>query len=99
MASRSGICVYILLFFNAYLFLSDREREREHEQGRGRERGRHRIGSRLQAPSRHHRARHGARTHGPRDRDLSRSRMLNRLSHPGAPFFLPIFFFLMGLGY
>ena len=29
--------------------------------------------------------RRGARTHGPRDHDLSRSRMLNRLSHPGGP--------------
>ena len=70
-------------FFNGYLFL--RQRETEHEQGRGRERGRHRIRNRLQAPSRQPRARRGARTHGPRDRDLSRSRPLHRLSHPGAP--------------
>ena len=61
-------------------------REKEStEQGRGRERGRHRIRSRLQAPSRQPRARRGARTHGPRDRDRSRSRQLRRLSHPGAP--------------
>ena len=66
-----------------YLFL--RQRETEHEQGRGRERGRHRIWSRLQAPSCQHRDRHGARTHRPWDHDLSRSRTLNRLSHPGAP--------------
>ena len=46
-------------FFNIYLFL--RQRETEHERGRGRERGRHRIGSRLQAPSQQPRARHGAR--------------------------------------
>ena len=65
------------------LFL--RQRETEHERGRGRERGRHRIGSRLQALSHQPRARRGARTHGPRDRDLSWSRTLNRLSHPGAP--------------
>ena len=32
-----------------------------------------------------HRDRRGARTHKPRDHDLSRSRTLNRLSHPGAP--------------
>ena len=51
----------------------------------GRETGRHRMGSRLQAPSCQHRARRRAQTHGPRDRDLSRSRMLNRLNHPGAP--------------
>ena len=51
----------------------------------GSERGRHRIRNRLQALSCQHRARCGARTHGPRDHDLSRSQMPNRLSHPGAP--------------
>ena len=56
-------------FFNVYLFLG--QRETEHEQARGRERGRHRIGSRLQAPSHQPRARRGARTHRPRDRDLA----------------------------
>ena len=70
-------------FFNVYLFWG--QRETEHERGRGRERGRQRIGSRLQALSHHPRARRGARTHRPRDHDLSRSRTLNRLSHPGAP--------------
>ena len=45
--------------------------EREHERGRGRERGRHRIGNRLQALSHQPRARRGAQTHGPRDRDLA----------------------------
>ena len=53
--------------------------------GGGSERGRHRIWNRLLALSCQHRARHGAWTHGPRDHDLSRSRTLNRLSHPGAP--------------
>ena len=42
-------------------------------------------GSGLQAPSCPHRARRGARSHEPRDRDLSRSRSLNRRSPPGAP--------------
>ena len=65
---------------NVYLFLREKDRER----GKGRERGRHRIRSGLQAPSCRPRARRGARTHGPRDRDQSRSRTLNRLSHPGA---------------
>ena len=37
----------------------------------GAERGRHRIGNRLQAPSRQPRARRGARTPRPRDRDLA----------------------------
>ena len=58
-----------IFFFNVYLFLA--QRETEHKRGRGRERGRHRIGNRLQAPSHQHRARHGARTHGPRDCDLA----------------------------
>ena len=55
------------------------------EKGRGRERGRYRIGSRLQALSHQPRARWGARTRRLRDRDLSWSRTLNRLNHPGAP--------------
>ena len=58
-------------FFSTFiLFLG--QRETEHERGRGRERGRHRIGNRLQALSYHQpRARRGARTPGPRDRDLA----------------------------
>ena len=59
--------------------------ETERKQGRDRERGRHRIRSRLQAPSRQHGARRGARTREQRDHDLSQSRVLHRLSHPGAP--------------
>ena len=51
----------------------------------GPERGRHRIRSRLQAPSCQRRARRGARTHELRDHDLSRSQTLDRLNHPGAP--------------
>ena len=43
-----------------------------------------------QAPHCQHRARRGAQTHEPRDRDLSWSRTLNRLSHPGAPDFATI---------
>ena len=62
-----------------------RQRETEYEWGRGRERGRHRIRNRLQALSWQPRARRGARTRGPRDHDLSRSRPPNRPSHPGAP--------------
>ena len=77
-----GRGAFQIFFFNVYLFL--RQRETEHERGRARERGRHRIWSRLQALSCQHRARCGAQTHGPRDHDLSWSRTLNRLSHPGA---------------
>ena len=69
------------IFFNVYFW----DRERQHEQGRVRERGRQRIWNRLQALSGQHRAWRAARTHGPRDHDLSRSRMLNRLNHPGVP--------------
>ena len=64
-----------------YLFL---ETETECEWGRGREKESHRIWSRLQVPSCQHRAPCGARTHEPWDHDMSRSRMLNRWSHPGA---------------
>ena len=82
-ALSSRTIFFFNFFFNVYLFL--RQRETQHERGRGRERGKHRIGSRLQALSHQPRARRGARTRRPRDRDLSRSRTLNRLSHPGAP--------------
>ena len=73
----------LLFFFLTFIYFWDRERQ--HKRGRGRERGRHRIGSRLQALSHQPRAQCGAQTHGPWDRDLSWSRRLNRLSHPGAP--------------
>ena len=49
------------------------------------QRRRHRIWSRLQALSCQHRVRGRARTHKLRDYDLSRSWMLNWLSHPGTP--------------
>ena len=69
-------------FFNVYLFL--RETETEHKQGRGSERetqnAKQAPGSELSAQSPT-----WARTQGPRDHDLSRSRTLSRLSHPGAP--------------
>ena len=80
-----------IIFFFKRLFIVQRQRETEHEHGRGRERRRHRIRSRLRALSRQHGARRGARTHEPRDRDLSRSQTLNRLSHPGAPCLLPLY--------
>ncbi|XP_049479363.1 uncharacterized protein LOC125917974 [Panthera uncia] len=70
-------------FKNFFKCLFLRERVQVGEGQRARRR--HRIRSRLQAPSCQHRARRGARTHRPRDQDLSRSRTLNRLSHPGAP--------------
>ena len=70
-------------FFSTFIYFFG-DRERQSMSGGGPERGRPRIGSRLQAPSCQHRARRGARTHGPRDRDLSRSWTLNRPSHPGA---------------
>ena len=64
-------CLHIFKIFFWCLFMFERQRETEHEWGRGIERGRHRIWSRLQAPSRQHRARRGARTHELWDRDLS----------------------------
>ena len=73
----------VTFFFVMYIYFWDRERQSMN--GGGSERGRHRIWNRLQALSCQHRAWCGARTHGPQDHDLSRSRPLNRLSHPGAP--------------
>ena len=77
-------CFLFKNFFLTFIYFWDRERQSMNGV-RVRERGRHRIGSRLQAPSCQHRARPGAQTREPRDHDLSRSRTLNRLSHPGAP--------------
>ena len=51
--------------------------------GEGQTEMRHR--SRLQALSCQRRARCGAQTHEPGDRDLNQSWSLNRLNHPGAP--------------
>ena len=79
--SFNAIIICMCVCFNVYFW----ESETEYGQGRGRERGRHRIRSRLQAESCQHRARRGASTHEPWDHNLSRNRMLNRLSHPGAP--------------
>ena len=69
------------------LFIFEREggggRQRKHK-GEG-QRGRHNVPSRFQAPSCQHRVRRRARTHEPRDHDLSQSPRLDRLSHPVAP--------------
>ena len=73
----------MLFIFLNFLLMFIYYWETEREQGRGRVRGRHRIGSRLQAPSCQHGAPCGAQTHKPQDHDLSRSRTLDRLSHPG----------------
>ena len=73
------------LNFFFFMFIHFQKTERESTSRGGTERGRHRMGSRLQAPSCQPRAQRGARTHGPRDHDPSRSRTLSRLSHPGAP--------------
>ena len=87
-----------ILFFLMFIFERERERERErggaHKLGKGRERERDRdteseAGSRLSCQ---HRARRGARTHEPRDRDLSRSRTCHQLSPPRCPG-TPFFFF------
>ena len=63
-------------FFSMFFILFLGQGETEHERGRGRERGRHRIVNRLQALSHQPRARHGARTHGPRNHDLAEVRRL-----------------------
>ena len=87
------ILLFKKIFFNVYSFL--RDRKTKHEQGKGRERRRHRIWSRFQTPSCQYRARRGARIHELWDHDLSWSRMLKRLSHPGVPCFTFIIFLLL----
>ena len=56
---------YLFYFLMFYLLLRERERQKktERELGRSREKGRHRILSRLQAPSWQHRVQHGAQIH------------------------------------
>ena len=54
---------FFLIVLKMFLFIIERQRDTEHEQGRGREMERHRIGSRLQAPSCQHSALGRARTH------------------------------------
>ena len=81
-----SILVFVFFFiFLMFIYFWERETDRqtEHEWGRGRERGRHRNRGRLQALSCQHRAWREAWTHKQWDHDLSRSRMLNQLSHPG----------------
>ena len=58
------------LSFSTFIYFWDRERQSMNGGG-AESRGRHRIGSRLQALSHQPRARRGARTPGPRDRDLA----------------------------
>ena len=72
-------------FFFLLMFMYIWEKERDSAWVEEGQRVPETIGSRLQAPSCQHRARRGARTHEPWDHDLSRSRLLNLLSHPGAP--------------
>ena len=67
------VCVCVCVCARAHAQVREREREREN-----------RIRGRLHAPSCQHRARCGAPTHEPWGHVLSWSRMLNRLSHPGA---------------
>ena len=79
------IC-HIESFFFCFklLFSFVRQRETEHQWGRSRERGRHRIRGMFQALSCQHWAQREAQTHELWDHDLSQSRALNQLSHPGA---------------
>ena len=67
------------------MFIYFCDRERQSMNGGGAEREGDTESDRLQALSHQPRAWCRARTHGPQDRDLSWSRTLNRLSHPGAP--------------
>ena len=70
----SGVPLLFKKFFKC-LFLRERETDRQTElkQGRDRKKRRHRIRSRLQAPSCQHRAPCKTQTLEPQDHDLSRS--------------------------
>ena len=76
-----NLSVSLNFSFNVYFWERDRVWVGEGQ----RERGRHKIQSRLQAPSCQHRVRCRAQTPKMWDHDLNRSQMLNRLSYPGAP--------------
>ena len=67
-----------------FIYFWDRKRQNMSRGGAERE-GDTESEARLQALSCQHRARRGARTQEPWDRDASRSQILNQLSHPGAP--------------
>ena len=82
LASLSNFWMFSFFFFLILLMFIF---ERECARGGRAERGRHRIPSRLQALSCQHRARCRAQTHKPWDHDLSQSRLVNRMSHPGTP--------------
>ena len=75
-----------LKFFNVDFWDRERERDREWMGERQRERGRHRIQSRLQAPSSKLAAQSlmRAETRKPWDHDLSWSQVLNQPNHSGA---------------
>ena len=73
--------------FLMFIYFWERDRERVWAGEGQRKRGKHRIQNRTQALSCKHRAQCGGQTHEPWDCKLSWSWMLNRLRHPGTPFF------------
>ena len=81
--------LFLKFFLKMFIYFWERERERERAWvGEGqRERGRHRIRSSLQAELSAQSPTRGLNSRTvPCDHDLSRSQMLNWLSHPGTPF-------------
>ena len=72
----------LFFFFLVFIYLLLRETKTEHEWGKGGERGRHRIWSRLQAPSCQHRAQRRAWTLEPRDHDLSQTQINAQPTEP-----------------
>ena len=76
-----------MILLNVFIYL-EREQESKSRGGAKRGRRRERIPSRLSAVSPEPGA--GLELTNPRDHDLSKSRTLNRLSHPGAPTIIPL---------
>ena len=84
---KNRSCLTLFFFLQMFIFERERERQAECQCLRGTERGSHRIQSRLQALSCQHRARCQAQTHKQWYHDLSQSRTLNQLRHPGTSMF------------
>ena len=89
--SSKKIFFYLKKIFFTFIYFWEtawaREGQRERETQNSKQ---------LWALSCQHRARRGARTHGPWDHDLSQSRTPNWLSHPGAPRWVLFFFIHSG---
>ena len=82
---RDSYFLFFYFYFLTFIHLWETERDRTRVGKGQREGDTHTQRSRLKAPSCQHRAPHKAQTQELWDHDLSQSRILNWLSHPGTP--------------